>query len=292
MKTYHIYSKGDVVLFRNKADKIYFNNKFAAICHSSSVEVLAFDILSTHFHGLVVVDDEKQLECLTYALKKSYGLFYSKKYGFKIGGRFLINYSQVIGKENIREKLIYVMANSVHHYVVDSPFKDQFSSVNYLFTQDYIPDIYRKALAAYVKRFDTVPARQQRLILGRDKVPGHYLVDPEGFILPGSFVNVAKVRTYFNGNFKYLRYLIDTTLKGTDKESIDENKQAVRCDGLDDMLVCSDIDSYAKAVGRQSFHFLSESEMEELLKALKLKGIHDEQCRRCLWLQAAKHMTA
>ena len=282
MNTYHIYSEGDLVLFRDNSDKIYFNNKFAAVCHKCSVEALGLDILSTHFHSIVNAADDSQIEEMANMLKVSYGLHYRYKYGHPIGNKFKISFPTILGKEKIRDKLLYVMTNSVHHFVTDSPFKDQFSSANYIFTSEYLPVNFRQALAGHVTEFGKLPARKQKELMNADIIPNNYLVAPDGMIWHNSFINVQKTRLYFNNSFNSFRYYIDTEVKDTRKQSITENRQAVLCDGLDDEVVCREIDQFAAGHKHKSFHFLSDQEI------LRLKGISVEQRRRCLWLQERK----
>lgn len=284
MKTWHIYSEGDFVLFRDKADKIYFNNKYAVACYKASVETLGSCILSTHFHSVTNADDEEQIEELEHILKVAYGMYYRHKYGHTLGDNFRIKHCRVIGKEKIADKLVYVMANPVHHYFAESPFTEQFSSANYIFTKESMPLIFRRAIAAYVTTLGKLTYRRRSELLSKDELPDDYYVDPEGFILPSSYINVAKARAYFYGSVKRFKYLIETSVKDKNKENIDECRQSVMCDGVDDEKVCALIDRYAEECGHQSFHHFSQQELIRIQSDLRSHGIPQEQCRRCLWL--------
>ena len=284
MNTYHIYSEGDLVLFRDNSDKIYFNNKYAVASYKTSVDTLGSCILSTHFHTVADADNEEQVEELEHILKVSYGMYYRHKYGHTIGNNFRIKHSRVVGKENISDKLVYVMANPVHHFISESPFTEQFSSASYIFTKENMPLVFRKAVAGYVTTLGKLTTRRRLELLSKDSLPDDYYVDPEGFILPNSFINVAKARAYFNGSIRRFRYLVDTSLKDKNKKDIDECRQSVLCDGVDDEKVCAIIDRYAAECGHQSFHYFSEKELKWIQSDLRSRGISQEQCLRCLWL--------
>ena len=284
MDTWHIYNKGDNVLFRDNADRIFFNNKFAAICHTNSVEALALCELSTHFHSIACIGEEYQVKAVTNDLKVSYGLYYRHKYGATLGNNFKIKCDRLIGRNIIIDKLVYVMTNPVHHYITESPYTWQFSSANYIFTQEYLPPNFRKAITDNTTALGNITIRKQREMLGRDILPDSWMADPDGFILPNSFINVPKVRTYFNSSYRQFRYLVDTSVKDARQKNINANKQAVFCDGLDDDKVCAIIDQFAVSCGHQSFHFLTEKELMQIVSKLLSRGVPFEQYRRCLWL--------
>ncbi|MBP9986302.1 MAG: transposase [Bacteroidales bacterium] len=289
MNTYHIRNIGNFVLFRDKADRIFFNNKFAAICYNYGIEVLALCILSTHFHAVVCGENENIIKELEHILKVAYGMHYRHKYSHTVGNKFKTRHTLISGREIITDKLIYVMANPVHHYITESPFTYQFSSANYIFTQDYLPINFRRALTAHLTPFGNLPLSRQRQLVSKDRVPSGWLVDPDGFISPNSFINVPKSRAYFNGSYKRFKFLIETSVRDKNQETIDENKQAVLCDGMDDDAVCRLIDTYTTSFSKKSFHHFSEKEVQIVLVGMKKRGIPYEQCRRCLWLEESRN---
>lgn len=283
-KMYHVFSEGENVLFRENGDYIFFNNKFASSVYTYQLEALAETTMSTHFHSVVETPDEKAVDDLIQKLRKAYALYYSAKYGYSIGDSFKVSKVEISGRESVMNELRYVMKNQVHHYVTTYPLAYPFSSVAYIFIDSLIPPVFIDALNARTSKICELNYRQRRRLVGQDEVPDNWLVLDNNMILPSSYINTARVRTFWNNNVKSFMFDINKNQTDVRKEIINADNLDIRIAGFSDIDVCRIIDDFSAQAGRKSFHFLNTRERNSIVRILKQKAVIEEQIRRCLWL--------
>ncbi len=283
-KMYHVFSEGENVLFRENGDYVFFNNKFASSIYTFQLQALAETTMSTHFHSMLETADEKAVDDLILKLRKAYSLYYSAKYGYSIGDSFKVSKLEISGMESIVNELRYVMKNQVHHYVASYPFAYPYSSVSYVFIDSLIPPVFVDALNARISKICELNYRQKRRLVGLDEVPDNWLVLDNNMILPSSYINTARVRTFWNNNVKSFMFDINKNQTDARKEIIRADNLDIRIAGYSDIDVCRIIDDFSAQAGRKSFHFLNNHERNSIVRILKQKAVNEEQIRRCLWL--------
>ena len=286
-KMYHVFSEGENVLFRENGDYVFFNNKFASSIYTFQLQALAETTMSTHFHSMVETADEKVVDDLILKLRKAYSLYYSAKYGYPIGDFFKVSKLVISGRESVLNELRYIMKNQVHHYVASYPLAYPYSSVSYVFIDSLMPPVFIDALNARTSKIAELNYRQKRRMVGLDEVPDNWLVLDNNMILPSSYINTARVRTFWNNNVKSFMFDINKNQTDARKEIIQADNLDIRIAGYSDIDVCRIIDDFSAQAGRKSFHFLNNHERNSIVRILKQKTVNEEQIRRCLWLGAA-----
>lgn len=280
---YHVFNKGENVIFRDNDDFITFNNKIAIASHHADIGILAFAIMSTHFHAIIEAIDETAVDEFLESLSKVYSICYGRKYG--AAGKKLFKTSTVaVEPTSLETEMLYVMKNPVHNYVDYTPLSYEFSSAAHLFMNELLPASRLNRIESGYRKVKDLGGRQYRSIIGREAVPEGWMVDGEGMILPGCFMNVSKAKAVWSGNVKAFLYAILKTQTDANKEVIKDDILELRTNGFSDMYVCQLVDAIIADKGLRSIHELSEPQHEEIWRILEKRGIQPDQARRVLWL--------
>ncbi|MCF0166999.1 MAG: hypothetical protein HUJ89_07635 [Bacteroidales bacterium] len=137
---YHLYSLGENVLFRGDEDYIFFNNKLAVSAYLNGVCVLAYAIMSSHFHIILKVSDVGIAERFVAVVKKQYAMHYHHRYR-KANAMDIKVSIDPVDYSAIVDKVTYVLKNPVHHYLKILPFEYRYSSIGAMFVRHIlIPD--------------------------------------------------------------------------------------------------------------------------------------------------------
>lgn len=285
---HHVYSKGEMVIFRDADDYIYFQNRLAIDKFGKNLKILAYSIMSTHVHMIVETWDEDTLKGFISGVKRAYSVHFKRKYGISLPREFFcIEYSDDSDMyENKKARMVYVLKNPVHHQVCGSPLSYEFSSARFTFWQELWGESVCRHYVASLKKCSELGARDFRRIIGRNQInESNTLLDYDsGAISPLSIIDISKAKAYWG---KFVRnYLLDLHLNPKDSSGnyIGEDSLSVQTDKLSDMEVCKIIDDFAQEHGSGSFAFLKEGEINRLVEILRRKLVQKAQIERCLWV--------
>ena len=279
---YHVFNKGENVIFRDNDDFITFNNKLAIVSHQANIGILAFAIMSTHFHAIIDAIDKSAVDEFLESISKVYSICYGRKYG-SAGKKLFKMFTVAVEPTSLETEMLYVMKNPVHHYVDYTPLSYEFSSAAHLFMTELLPASRYNLIEGQYRKVKDLGTRQYRSMIGREAVPEGWMVDGNGMILPGCFMNVSKAKAVWSGNVKAFLYAILKTQTDANKEVIKDDILELRTNGFSDMYVCQIVDAIIADKGLRSIHELSEPQRDEIWRILKKRGIQPDQAIRVLW---------
>ena len=288
------------LMFRGRQDYIRFiNNSFinnmALLAYKYHIRILAFAVMSNHYHIGIMTDDFEQF---FRSLKVSYSNYYFSKYGVSLP-RTSGFVQETIGNLHIVTLIAYILRNPVHHGIVGHPFAYPYSSAGCYFS--YNGSLYSIGHAPIIKRVTTT-------------APNEYKSnsDREGMIDPMTFVDFRMTETLFTSSGRLMYFLSrysgpkweqeqskeDSSIKpitlqsverqGTDIEACMKNEKGHSSLLIPDQMLCEWID--VKAVphyGLTSFAQLDWEQRTEIAKALRSRWkVSEEQAERCLYFRA------
>lgn len=281
---YHVYNHGQFVLFRNHKDFVYFINKFAILSSELHLQILAVTAMSTHFHVVIECMNQDLIDEFLIQLKKTYGLYYHNKYGGSTSRQIKTAYKQLENLQVIKNTMVYVYRNPVHHYIANYPLEYEYSSVCTLFADCLMPsEIYQQYISNF-RTLDKLSYIEKRLIYGKMKCHTDFQYNSKGMIVFSSFVNQKRARAIWGGFVR--NFIKDMNQLPTDTSDviIDDDVIDLRTNGLSDIDVCKIIDDYAAQLHLKSFHFFNEEQLSTIIKVLQKKSVPQAQIKRCLWL--------
>lgn len=283
---HHVWSRGEVVIFRERDDYRYFLNHLSSALSSFKIQCLAYSVMSTHVHLILRTRDEEALKLCLSNLSKLYSIHFRKKYGESIPkGCFVFQYSDDKERfESQKNKLLYVLRNPVHHYSKLSPLSYEFSSAKYIFLKEILGEFEYKRHLSSLTEVKELSKRQVADLVGEKGVPENYLYDKiSDMISPLSFVNVGDIKGYWGDNIKSFLYDMNSMSNDASSESIQEGTLEMMCNKYDDTEVCAIIAQYVWDWKVETFTKFSPAQKEALIKILKSKYIPPMQIKRCLW---------
>ncbi|HIZ87625.1 MAG TPA: transposase [Candidatus Coprenecus pullistercoris] len=291
IRIYHLcVSCKEGLMFRSRQDYIRFINNMALLAYKYKVRILAFAVMSNHYHICIMTDDFRKF---FRGLKVSYSNYYRHKY--KAGLPKTSDFSQeAAGNLHIVTMLAYVLRNPVHHGLVGHPFAYPYSSAGCYFS--YNGALYSIGHAPVIKRISTV-------------APDEFNSDREGMIDPMTFVDYRMMETLFTSSGRFMYFMSRYSGPKWEREQKEENAsvkpiniQTIEGKDIDskdciqhekghgkllipDQLLCEWIDG--KAVphhGRTSFTQLDLKQKMGIIKKLRSRWkISEEQAGRCLY---------
>lgn len=284
---HHIYSKGEVTIFRKPDDYIFFINHLAITKYTYNIRILAFSIMSTHIHIIVETWNETSLQEFIDNLRKSYFIHFNRDYNLSIPQNFMeINYSD--NREDFPGKktcMVYVNTNPTHHQITNSPLAYDFSSARYTFWDCLHSEREKETYISAHITPDRLGARDRRRILGKSVCDPTALIDPKtGAISPLSIIDREKATEYWSRNVR--NFILDMHLGAKDSEGkhLREDALVIQSEKSSDIEVCKIIDEYALQCGVKNFKELSAASLSTLIQYLKTILISEPQIKRCLWL--------
>lgn len=206
MKYFHVYTKGleDDVIFLDRQDFIVGMNHVAVAAFKSGIIILAFVLMSNHFH-FVIIGSRKQAERFICLYKQSLSQFLYKKYGKSQFLRRLITSCDEIDTvdEGLKRCIAYVLDNPVKAGLYMVPQGYEWGSASCYFNG---VDVLGKCIPV-----THVSARRLRQILHSDeRLDGTYMLNPEGYVEPRSYVDCRFVENLF-GRPKSFEYFLSTS---------------------------------------------------------------------------------
>ncbi len=278
---YHICNQSDKVIFRQEEDYLMFINRLASCSFNTDTHVLAFSVMSTHFHLIINTAD---LNVFIGLLKRNIEIRYKKITGRQL--QLNISDRQIKEQAEIIPVINYVLKNSVHHNVTQTPFKYPYSSVNCYFTKELRRDPYYKGeyKSRIYKKVSELTYREYKYLFGAQKVSENLQIIGNKLVSPGSFVNVNKVRKLYDDSVRSFLYNMNKPLKEEIESIIKREKENQYLTDipligkLNDIEVCEIIDSLLANKNKQQPTSEDNEELWEKLQKLCVKRLQFDRC--------------
>ncbi len=245
-KIYHICNHSPIIIFRKPEDYISAINRLASCGYETQSEILAYCILSTHFH--IIIRTSKIDEFIS-RYKRCISIKHNTVYNASI--KLFISYRWLENHYNVKVALNYVIKNPIHHQISNTIFSHAYSSGTFYFANELIrEDLFtgEKQLIKLIKASELTWRDSERMF-GRTKLPDSYLIAGGTVVWPGSFLKVDYVENIYSSVRGFL-YQMGLPLKeeielfGEDIESTNKNLCQISLSGkLNDIQVCQIIDT-------------------------------------------------
>lgn len=198
---YHISSSGlernDI--FRSREDFIRGMNDIALTVLGFDISILAFCLMSNHFHFILYGTRE---QCLKFAeeYKRRCAMRMRQAYGCVQGLQNLklqVNYIDT--EQYLENAIVYVLRNSLAAGICMIPYFYPWSSLAAYFNGGTKPRSFNLNEMSFRKRCG--------ILKSESTVPSHYCVDENGIILPECYVDVKRVEGIFKHPARFLNML-------------------------------------------------------------------------------------
>ncbi len=286
---YHICNLSPLIIFRDVEDFLLAISRLAACSCRTSVQILAYSIMSTHFH-LIIRGREEEKNEFDRLYKRSIGMLHNKKYRTKVQVR--TSCKRVVGDEHITSVINYVLKNPIHHGVKSNAFSYPYSSTNCYFHEDF--DMGERFPGEKDEPFYLKPSeldyRDSRRIFGTNTVPDSYKIlykrTDSGIyhlVLPESFIDIKSVETIYSSSRNFA-YQMNKPLKediemfGDDIDAIYSHSSKGELTGqISDIRACKIMDEY---IFPKSYAEIALDKKTALWKYLKGYGVNYGQFQR------------
>lgn len=244
---YHIYTKGLVgdLIFRDREDYIAGMNYVAICVHQSFVRMLAFVLMSNHFH-FVVYAEAHEAEQFINLYKNLISRYVTLKYGVrKLLYKVKTTCASVdITDEGLKRLIAYVLNNPVNAGVNCMPQSYEWGSGRCYFSNI---DYYQDSLP--VTRLGVREACMK--LKSKIRLSEKYYINTQGYIEPSSYVDVRFVEDHFR-RAKSFEYFLSVSHRKTNFGAL----------VFSDMLLKSMLDEIIEK--RYDANSLDEMEPEEI----------------------------
>lgn len=296
IRVYHIcVSCKNGLMFRSRQDYIRFINNMAILAHKYRIRILAYAVMSNHYHIGVMADDAGRF---LKSLRTGYSNYFRQKYKSGLP-KVSCKVQETFGNLHIVTVLSYILRNPVHHGIVGHPFAYPYSSASCYFA--YPDMLYSMGNAPALMRSGTV-------------VPDGYGSDGEGMFNPRLIVDVRMTENLFvsSGRFMYFmsRYsgpkweheqtedrasVEPVTLVSVEGEEADTDMflKYERGHGrllVPDQILCEWVEKEtAERFGKESFAMLDWKERQALSDTMRYRWkVSEEQAVRCLYCEEVR----
>lgn len=246
--------------FRDDEDFITGMNYVAIQAARGRVTVLAFILMSNHLH-FVVNGRWEDVKAFIDALKGRYSRYLRNKYGEKeFLRRNSVDIQEVEDVEDaVRRVIAYVQMNAVAANICLTPNQYPWG------TGDVFFSTARRTGGTRVNQLS-----QRKLIKlmhtnDVDALPAHWLIGPEGYILPECYVNGKYVEQLF-GTPGRMNYFLNTSSKAQ-KRLENQHLPSFR----DQNILAALPDLYRTLFGKKHFWELHPDEQAECLRQIRYR---------------------
>ena len=203
MAYFHVYTKGleDRQIFKERKDFIAGMNILAVTILGSDVRLLAFVLMSNHFH-FVVESDRDQAERFIWLYKFYLSRFYKQEYGeANVLKRLCTTVAEIEDPvEGLKRLIAYVLNNPVKAGINCVPQGYEWSSANCYFNQmDY--------KQGTTKLSDYGVRDLRKILRSKKQLPGHWRLNSSQYIIPQSYVDYAAVERCYSTSRSFEFYL-------------------------------------------------------------------------------------
>lgn len=280
-KVYHVCNISDKVIFRDEEDYMMAVNRLATCSLYSDSVVICYNIMSTHFHVVIATNHIKSF-ILQY--RRNIAIRYKKRYGLSISLK--CSFRELKNGPEIMVASNYVLKNSVHHEICNTPFLYPYSSINAYFAGELNRTSYKRCESRlyYFQKSNELSKRDYRRLFGSRIVPDNFTVMSSEAVIPESFVDVKQMEVIYKTAKNFL-FQVCKPLKEElemfcqyNNSFEDRMSLTVLRNNLTDQEACKLIDSI---IAPRLFSDLSSNELEDLFSRIKDKGVNIYQFRRC-----------
>ena len=249
----------DGLWFREEEDfKVSMNYVAIEAARHPEIVVLAFILMSNHVH-FVLKGRREDVVAFVESFKQRYSLYYQKKYGVK---EFLrrngLDIKEIPYDNEAPEKVIsYVQMNSVAANICAFCNQYPWGTGNLFFNATTPKGI---KLGNMSDR-----ARQKALHSNFTKLPEHWILGDDGYILPCCYVDVKAVEQLFRTP-KRMQYFLHSSSKAR-KRLENTCLPAFR----DQVILAAIPDLCQSLFQKDSFSALTEEEQSEFLRQLRYR---------------------
>ena len=188
---FHVSSHGleKNAIFKTKEDFIRGMNDIALCVLGYEVTILAFCLMSNHFHFVLYGD---QAECLRFALeyKRLCGMRMRFASGEVKGLKDInVQIDRIDSQEYLENAISYVLRNPIAAGVFMMPYHYEWSSISLYFSGNC--EVPREKLN------DMSLRKRRKLLHSHQVIPDTYVVNANGMILPQCYVDIKMVEDIF-----------------------------------------------------------------------------------------------
>lgn len=264
----------DRLLFRDFQDFVVGMNYVAVQAFRSSVFVLAFVLMSNHLH-FVLHCSREQAEAFVDGWKTAYSRYLWRKYGSKEHLRRLkVHNKPIEGDEALEWAVAYVQMNPVAANICVNPFDYPWGTGNCFFraSKEQV-DAEVDVACGNISRTQGTPlgalsARQRLKILhSRAELPGEWLVEPAGYVLPESYVRRDWVESAYRTPRRMQFFLQNSSKAKQRMDEEDAHLPAFR----DQVILAAVPDLCQSLFRRRSVKELADEQLVELLRQLRFR---------------------
>lgn len=264
----------DRLLFRDFQDFVVGMNYVAVQAFRSRVFVLAFVLMSNHLH-FVLHCSREQAEAFVDGWKTAYSRYLWRKYGSKEHLRRLkVHYKPIEGDEALEWAVAYVQMNPVAANICVNPFDYPWGTGNCFFrASKEQSDAEVDVACGNISRTQGTPlgalsARQRLKILhSRAELPGEWLVEPAGYVLPESYVRRDWVESAYRTPRRMQFFLQNSSKAKQRMDEEDAHLPAFR----DQVILAAVPDLCQSLFRRRSVKELADEQLVELLRQLRFR---------------------
>ena len=203
---YHVYTKGleHDVIFREHADYVVGMNYVPVSLHALDLRLLAFVLMSNHFHFMVYGTESEALSFIN-LYKRMISRFISNKYGTrKLMKAVQTSCSEIdVRNEGLKRIIAYVLNNPVKAGINCMPQNYEWGSGACYFSN-------KDPFADTIELTSMGVRAQIRLLKSETKVKQGYRINSSGYIVPQSYVDTDFVENLY-GRARSLEYFLSTS---------------------------------------------------------------------------------
>lgn len=192
---YHLFSDGfrTEALFEDRPAFIAAMNIVAICCFRCKVTILAFCLMDNHVHFILYGTLD---ECLLFRDKfiHKYAIWHSKRHSGKKLESIVFNIKLMEDERYILTSIAYVLRNCItagFRYC----FFDYLWSSSGIYFRD--PESLKHLTTGWVKLSDMPVRERYRRLQTQIEIPSDWLMTPDGYIWPGSYIDYKHVEQLF-----------------------------------------------------------------------------------------------
>ena len=269
--------------FREDEDFAVGMNYVAILAHRTKVTILAFILMSNHLHFVV---NGRWADVLAFinGIKGRYSRYLRNKYG---ASEYLRRNKVVIQEvedfdDAVRKAIAYVQMNSVAANICVYANQYHWGTGNVFFNPTPrsgkpVRDFSKRELIGILHSNDV-------------NLPGDWLIGPEGYILPESYVNIRYVEALY-GSPSRMNYFLNTSSKA--KKRLEKGNEMMPS-FKDQVIIAALPDLYRSLFGKKTFGDLNQEERAECLRQVRYRFSSDvkQLARVCgiTYADAAKYL--
>ena len=248
-------------------------NRMASCAYRCYVDILAFCILSTHFH---IILSGKQNRVNDFIKLYKTNLIRSHLAIYHHSLKLVISDTPIIGDEHAITAINYTLKNPMHHGITNVAFSYPYSSIDCYFQNEIIKG-ERFTGEKHIPRYKTpseLSSTNYRKLFSTHDVPNSFKILNDRLIIPESFVATNSVETIYSSPRNFL-YQMNKTLK--EEENAFGAKKGLLTGQISDLKACEIMD---KHISPKLYSDILPENKTELWNYLKTRGINYSQFRR------------